>query len=261
MRKIFWALTWLSLALYACTPADKPLPPDGGDGPATEDPDVPEGMNLKGRVVDLSGNGMEGVVVSDGRQCVVTEADGTYWMKIDAADVKFIYISTPAGYQPVISGGRPIFYRSLSSQPLKQGVYEIDTFKLTPVDNPGRATVFFTADPQPRAGTVGYDNLGYHSLDCCEDLYQDLQETAAGITGRQVFGVCLGDLVHENMSLYKNYTDGLRRVGYPTYNVIGNHDNNPAANDDELFVQRRQHPFCRAGQHDDERQVRPSHGI
>ena len=66
MRKIFWALTWLSLALYACTPADKPLPPDGGDGPATEDPDVPEGMNLKGRVVDLSGNGMEGVVVSDG---------------------------------------------------------------------------------------------------------------------------------------------------------------------------------------------------
>ena len=233
MRKIFWALIWLSLALYACTPADKPLPPDGGDGPATEDPDVPEGMNLKGRVVDLSGNGMEGVVVSDGRQCVVTEADGTYWMKIDAADVKFIYISTPAGYQPVISGGRPIFYRPLSSQPLKQGVYEIDTFKLTPVDNPGRATVFFTADPQPRAGTAGYDNLGYHSLDCCEDLYQDLQETAAGITGRQVFGVCLGDLVHENMSLYKNYTDGLRRVGYPTYNVIGNHDNNPAANDDD----------------------------
>ena len=194
---------------------------------------VPEGMNLWGRVVDNNGKGIAGVVVSDGEQCTQTLEDGTYFMKVNASTAKFIYISTPSGYTPPVSNGCPVFYKLLSKQKKTNGIYAVEDFALTPVSNPGRATVFFTADPQPRPSTAGYDNIGYHSLECCEDLYLDLKETKATITDRRVLGVCLGDLVHEKPELFKNYVDGIKTVGYPTYNAIGNHDNNTAAADDD----------------------------
>ena len=242
MRKACLVFTAaLCLAAAGCHPEENPvaeLPapdpveePVGGDEPGTP---ASDGMNLRGSVLDASGKGIEGVVVTDGHQCTATLADGSYAMKIDAAATKFIYISTPSGYMPPVVGGCPVFYRTLASQPRKDGVYTVEAFRLNPVADPSRATVIFTADPQPRASTAGYDKIGYHSLDCCEDLYLDLKETRESLPAdRQVFGICLGDIVHENMNLYANYTTGLKRLGYPTYNVLGNHDNNPDAADDE----------------------------
>ena len=239
MRTIYLLFPALCLAFAGCHPADivnpVPGPPGQGndiDGPQTEIP-VPDGMNLAGTVVDIDGNGISGVVVTDGRQCTETRPDGTYFMKVDPEASRFIHISTPSGYMPVVRNGLPVFYKLLSRQRKVNGAYQVEEFLLSPVQDPGRATVFFTADPQPRASGAGYDNIGYHSLDCCEDLYRDLQETKAGITDRPVFGICLGDVVHENMSLFSNYLSGLERLGYPTYNVLGNHDNNPSAADDE----------------------------
>ena len=245
-RLLILALSVLTVAACCvltpgCTkPADDPgneLPPpdDGGGQKEPEIPAVtiPEGTNLMGKVTDSSGKGIGGVVVSDGLQCTATNDDGMYYMKIDVPGVKFIFISSPSGYTPPVSDGCPVFYKLLSNQKKSDGIYVVDDFKLTPVDNPGRVTVIFTADPQPRPSSAGYDNIGYHSLDCCEDLYQDLKETSAGITGHRVLGVCLGDLVHERMNLFKNYVAGIKTVGYPTYNILGNHDNNTAAADDD----------------------------
>ena len=241
MRKIHLMLAaLLSVAVFACHPEEKPggevPPPDTVEEPVEEpeEPGIPDGMNLQGKVEDINGKGIAGVVVTDGLQCTVTREDGGYAMNVDPATVKFIYISTPSGYQPTVYNGRPVFYRTLASQPRKDGIYTVDTFVLNPVANPDRATVIFTADPQPRARTAGYDKIGYHALDCCEDLYLDLKETRAAMPeDRQVFGICLGDLVHENMGLYTNYVAGLKTLGYPTYNVLGNHDNNPSAADDD----------------------------
>ena len=226
--------------INGCTPVD-PSPEGGGkenagnenSGNEDQKPSIPEGMNLTGSVVDASGKGIEGVVVTDGHQCTLTLADGTYYLNVDDTSVKFIYISTPAGYEPQASDGRPVFYKPFSSLAKSEGIYTAEPFRLTPVENPDRATVFFTADPQPRASTAKYDQFGFHSLDCCQDLYRDLKETRESISGRRVFGVCLGDIVHENMDLYSDYRAGLKTLGYPTYNVIGNHDNNPSAADDE----------------------------
>lgn len=225
----------------ACKPEKNPgteLPPPNIGPQEPEKPKdttvtIPEGMNLWGKVVDASGKGIGGVVVTDGHQCTATTDDGLYFLKIDASSVKFIYVSTPSGYTPPVSDGCPVFYKLLSNQKKNDGIYTVDDFKLTPVDNPDRATIIFTADPQPRNTTAGFDNIGYHSLDCCDDLYLDLKETRAGISGHQVLGICLGDLVHEKMTLFKNYVAGLKTVGYPTYNVLGNHDNNTSAADDD----------------------------
>lgn len=190
-------------------------------------------FTIKGRVVDNDGKPMEGVVVSDGHQCVRSMVDGSFYMESDMAKVKFVFVSTPSGYLPPVSGGIPRFYKAKAAASVSGGVYDFGDFVLTPVANPDRFTLLISADPQPRANNWSLDKIAYKSLDICEDLYRELADVAGTISDRQVYGICLGDLVHENMSLFTNYENGLSQLGYPTYNIIGNHDNDPDAADDE----------------------------
>ena len=69
-----------------------------------------------------------------------------------------------------------------------------------------------------------HDRFAFHSLDICENLYKDMKEAREKITDREVYGLMLGDIVHENMSLYPSYTAGIRNSGVQMFNVIGNHD-------------------------------------
>ena len=198
-----------------------------------EDVIEPDGFNIKGRVVDNSGNGLENVVVSDGTQCVRTMFDGSFYMTSDIANVKFVHVSTPSGYMPPVSGGIPRFYKAKADISQSGGIYDFGDFVLTPVANPDTFTLFITADPQPRSSNINIDNVAYRSLRACESLYLDLQKTAATVSGRQVYGICLGDLVHEEMDLMDTYATALGDLGYPTYNVIGNHDNDPTKSTDD----------------------------
>ena len=197
---------------------------------------VPDAYNVTGRVVDTEGHGLENVVVTDGEQCVRTLFDGSFYLNTDPATTKFIYISTPSGYLPPVSGGLPQFYKLLSGITPSNGLYNCGNFTLTPVDNPDRYTLLISADPQPRKKEGKWalmDGIAFNSLAVCEDLYLELKDVAATISDRQVYGICLGDIVHEDMSLFPTYINGISGVGYPTYNVIGNHDYNPDAADDE----------------------------
>ena len=199
----------------------------------TEEVLEPEGYNIRGRVVDSSSTGIEGVVVSDGRQCVRTQFDGTFYMTSDVANVKFVHVSTPSGYMPEVSGGIPRFYKAKADITPSNGVYDFGDYVMTPVQNPDRFTLLITADPQPRQYKWTLDRIAYKSLDVCEDLYQELRDVSSGISDRQVYGICLGDIVHEDMSLYAQYNNALATFNFPTYNIIGNHDNDPDAADDD----------------------------
>ena len=75
-----------AIIINGCTPVEIPND-EGGKEPEEEviddgddEPAIPEGMNLVGSVVDASGKGIEGVVVTDGFQCTATQADGAYYM-------------------------------------------------------------------------------------------------------------------------------------------------------------------------------------
>lgn len=193
----------------------------------------PESYNVKGKVVDNSGNGVEGVVVTDGTQCVRTMVDGSFFMTSDMANVKYVYISTPSGYMPEVSAGIPVFYKEKSSASVSGGIYDFGNYVITPVANPDRFTLLISADPQPRKFKYTLDRIAYKSLDVCQDLYQELYDVASGINGRQVYGICLGDVVHEDMELYEQYVSALGVLGYPTYNIIGNHDNDYDVSSDE----------------------------
>lgn len=236
MQNHMTALAYMAVAMMILTACSEKVNPqqaqENTDPPQTETPQ-PKDYNITGRVVDIStGKGLEGVVVSDGHQCVVTKQDGAFYMTGSPYISKFVFVSTPSGYLPPVKDGIPRFYKEFPEFNADSAVYDFGDFSLTPVANPDRFTILVSADPQPREKSARYDNIGYHSLEICEDLYRELHDVAATITDRQVYGICLGDLVHENISLFDNYAAGIATLGYPTYNIIGNHDNDTSAEDD-----------------------------
>ncbi len=227
MKKRF--LTYLLVLLVAVVSCDKvPQGGEGGEGGQTAK------ITVSGIVTDSGGDYLEGVVVSDGLNCTKTDASGKYSLPTDLSTAKFIYVSTPSAYRAAVKGGIPQFFQRLSDLTPVGGVYQQVNFTLYKISNPDEYTVIFTADPQPRSSGASYDNFAYHSLDCCKDMFKTLNEVSSAISGRAVYGICLGDLVHEDMSLYSSYyVPGLASLNYPTYSVIGNHDHNTKAKDDD----------------------------
>ena len=190
------------------------------------------GYTIKG-YVRSNGNPLVDVVVSDGLLCTKTNANGFYSLKSNLADTKFVMVSIPSGYTaPTDSNGLPIFYHRVTDSEKSKNLCIAD-FSFNKISNNAeRFTLLVGADPQPRASAAGYDNNAYHALDCCNDLYRDMREKAETITDRNVLGLMLGDIVHENMNLFDNYIAGLKTLGFPMFNIIGNHDNDTSAKSD-----------------------------
>ena len=229
MRKLFIPILTLILAL-ACTPDN------GGNNNGNNDNGgyTPTGkITVKGLVYGGGSKALAGVVISDGLLCVQTDENGYFEIDSDLSRTKFITASIPSGYSaPTDENGLPIFYHRVTDEERANEMVQ-HTFEFYPVaNNPERYTLIVGADPQPRARSAGYDNIAYHSLDMCEDFYLDMKEKAATITDRNVYGLMLGDIVHENMNLFTNYVAGLKTLGFPMFNVLGNHDNDYTAKND-----------------------------
>ena len=204
----------------------------------------PDNYNVTGRVVDNHGKPLEGVVVSDGKQCVRTEVNGVFYMQSAIAGVKFVHVSTPSGYLPPVSGGIPRFYKAKADVTPSGGIYNFGDFVLTDLSdtyaNPDNFTILISADPQERSLSTSLDNVAYRSHRIREGLIRDLKATSDGISDRPVIGICLGDIIHEDMTLWDwylgnndSYPWGLKKLSFPTYHIIGNHDNDPDAADDD----------------------------
>lgn len=71
-------------------------------------------------VVTCKGKGLAGVVVTDGFDVVLTDAQGRYELPRNR-DARFVYLSTPAGYLPQEGGGHIAFFF-----PLKKGRLKYD---------------------------------------------------------------------------------------------------------------------------------------
>ena len=197
-----------------------------------------------GVVYDTNGAPISGVVITDGEICVQTDENGYYEMDIDLDNTKFVYASIPSGYKaPNNENGLPQFYYPVTAKDRQQGFCEAN-FKLEPISgDANRYTLLIGADPQPRAKTMGDDRVAFHSLDICENLYRDMREKAATITDREVYGMMLGDIVHENMSLYTYYVAGLKSLGFQMFNIIGNHDHDLSATTDVEGARRFEENF------------------
>src|SRR5690606_33392668 len=93
-------------------------------------------------------------------------------------------------------------------------------FPLVPQKETDPFHVIFFGDPQPR----NVEEVNYIAHKVIEEL----------IGTDAIFGVTLGDIVFNDLSVFPVLNGVVGQIGVPWYNVIGNHDLNMETKDDRL---------------------------
>ncbi len=179
---------------------------------------------------DAGEPGIASVRVSNGVEVVVTDDQGRYelpitddavvfvikprnWMtRIDELNLpKFWYVHKPEG------SPKHLKYPGVSpTGPLPESI----DFPLHRSPEPDRFDVVVFGDPQPRnVAEINY-------------LARDVVREVIGV--QAAFGVSLGDIMFDNLSLYPPYNQVMSRIGIPWHNVHGNHDMNYDVKRDNL---------------------------
>lgn len=181
-------------------------------------------------VKDRKEVGVKAVQVSNGIDVVETDASGRY--EIALKDDQIIFVIKPSGYAfPLDATNHPQFYhihKPKGSPDLKYAGVS-PTGKLPKsLDFPLYKSEEFTAfsafifgDPQ----AYNLDELAYFKKGIVEE---------AKLRKGPVFGISLGDLVGDDLSLHPAYKETIGQMGVPWYNVIGNHDLNFDVQHDSL---------------------------
>ena len=191
--------------------------PTGGSAPddyAVPVPASADGFNVHGSVKTPDGKPLEGIRVTDGRQFVSTAADGSYAMKSDFAEARFIYLSLPNTVEIPLRAGVPQFFRRI---PRYADAVQAD-FVLSEKKPAKDYTLMMIADPQVRP--YGWDGSMERWGDTVAPDADAFRASCAG----EVYSINLGDLVYNEMYAWDDYMDIAATIQCPTFNVIGNHD-------------------------------------
>jgi len=176
--------------------------------------------------------GIPDVRVSNGRDVSLTNSEGVYFLPITGETV--IFITKPSGYQvPLNKLNLPQFYyihRPMGSPDQKyKGIpptgplpKRID-FPLWKSEESDVFDVIVFGDPQP----VSSEEVSFIR----DDVAAELVGTDAA------FGIALGDIMSNNLSLYTQYNEVVSQIGIPFYNVPGNHDMNFDSPDDRYSLE------------------------
>jgi C terminal of Calcineurin-like phosphoesterase/N terminal of Calcineurin-like phosphoesterase len=181
-------------------------------------------------VASSANPGLAGVLVSNGRDIAVTDADGRYTLPLP--DEATIFVIKPVGFMPPIEPmtNLPRFYRH--HQP-KGSPAELNLtfeglaptgplpasadFPLRRQEEPKAFNVVMVTDPQPETDAE------------VDFVREDLIEALAGADAR--FGLTAGDIMFDDLSLYPRSNAIFGTIGLPWWNVGGNHDLNLEAPD------------------------------
>lgn len=172
--------------------------------------------------------GLAGVAVSNGRDVTRTDADGRYDLALDGDDAVVFVIKPRDWMTPTNALGLPRFHylhRPNGSSSMRYGgiaptgpLPDSVDFALTKRPEPDAFEALLFGDTQTRdAKEVGF--LGH-------DVLPEVIGTDA------LFGVTLGDVVFDDLTVYSHVTAAVSKVGVPWYNVHGNHDMDYDAGDD-----------------------------
>ncbi len=178
-------------------------------------------------VKDPGERGIRGVRVSNGLEVVQTDRDGRWELPVLDGPETIFFVTKPRGYSPPLSGDRlPKFYyvhKPGGSPALKHpGIAptgplpaSID-FPLQARREPDTFQAIFFGDTQPR----DLREVDYFKHDIVDEL---VGQTNAS------FGVTLGDIVFDDLSVMGPHNATVALIGIPWWNVIGNHDVNADA--------------------------------
>lgn len=166
-----------------------------------------------------SKKGIADVVVTDGFTVVKTNAKGSYSF-YGHPDADFIYITIPAGYQIPADRFLPRFYQKLESTKNK---YNFELLKEATDDS--HHILIVGADPQP-ANTEAAEKWSKFSNDHFKTVLQEYGSLPK-------LGILCGDLVGDDLSLFNNHKKSVEQMGFPVFQVLGNHDVDYDARTDE----------------------------
>ncbi len=169
--------------------------------------------------------GIPDVLVSNGREVVRTGADGRY--RLPVGDGQMLFVIKPSGWEVPVDQRTllPKFHynHQPSGTPSSLGLTfpGVEPTGLLPdaIDFPLRRApaaerfdVIMFADPQPaNAAEIGYIRA----------------TVASALAGADAaFGLTLGDIMSDDLSLYDHYNGVIGQIGMTWWNLPGNHDLN-----------------------------------
>ena len=213
---------------------------------------------------DLNGNGridpgekpLAGIKLSDGVRLVSTDAQGRY--RLPFVEGRTVFVIKPASHVlPMRADGLPDFWihtRATPGPTLKFGGIPVGTatcrdFGLR-VAKPSprrqqRLGVVVMADPQ----TKSLRDVDFYQRDIIDSLKRETAIDMGHSFGGFYFnglagdlGLSLGDIVHDDLSLYPAMTAATTRLAVPWLHVAGNHDLDfDAASDEDSLLSFRRH--------------------
>lgn len=162
-----------------------------------------------------------GIKVSNGVDIVKTDKFGAY--EIGLQDDQILFVIKPNGLRTAIGPDKlPKFFyihKPNGSPKLKfpgsaktGDIPRSVDFPLYEQEEPENFQLVMFADPQPRNQT----EINYIT----QDVISELVGTGAS------FGVTLGDIMFDDLSLFESLNNSIALIGIPWYNVLGNHDIN-----------------------------------
>ena len=187
------------------------------------------GSTIYGKV-SCKGEGIEGVVVSDGIQVTQTDRNGVYQLASDK-EYGYVFISVPSGYEAPVDISFPQFFKYTEKS---KSAPERHDFELT------------ASRDQTSFNLVVFGDM--HLARRHNDLAQfprfadDVNKLVSEHSGELFYGVTLGDMVHDQFWIPNNfgfleYKNEMKRLnGLPVFQTIGNHDHDIAYNTEEGAV-------------------------
>ena len=170
-------------------------------------------------VQGIDETGIAGVLVTDGRALVRTDAHGFY--VLPASDAAVVSIIKPAGWQTTPrADGLPDIWRHTADidalepagNPVMPKPPVCRAFALQKqVDAPATLTSLLFADPQ----TSNLNEVDFYARDIVAPLIGQ---------HRAHLGLTLGDITNDDMGLYPALTAQTTRLGVPWLHIPGNHD-------------------------------------
>ncbi|MBB1150217.1 calcineurin-like phosphoesterase C-terminal domain-containing protein [Myroides sp. NP-2] len=184
---------------------------------------VYEDVNANGKK-DKKDRPIAEVAVSNGTTVVLTDEQGKY--ELPLSDDNPIFVIKPTGYRFALDEynlpkyyymhkpkGAPKHLKYSGIAPTGKLPKEVN-FGLLPQTEYNDFKAFVFGDPQPYT----MEEMDYYK----RAIVDEAKQHTAGIS----FGISLGDIVGDDLSLHQPYKEVMKEINLPWYNVLGNHDMN-----------------------------------
>ncbi len=180
-------------------------------------------------------------MVSNGREVVWTGTGARGRYEIDVDDDDIVFVIKPRDWAvPLDEHNKPRFYYIhkpngspthlefpgvAPTGPLPESI----DFPLYPAEEPDSFRVILFGDPQP----YSIEQVNEYAHDVVEEVVREVRDPASPAYGAK-FGISLGDLVGDDLDLFKPLNEATATIGIPWIHVYGNHDMNFDVKEDHL---------------------------